>query len=67
MELNFSHKLRQYRRERDMTQEELAQKIGISPQSVSKWERGCCCPDLLILDEVASALGVEVKDLFVFL
>lgn len=40
MELMFAERLRKYRRERDLTQEELAQEIGISPQSVSKWERG---------------------------
>ena len=55
------------RREKGMTQKELADKLNITDKAVSKWERGRCCPDLLILDEVASALGVEVKDLFVFL
>ena len=40
MELMFAERLRKYRRDRDLTQEELAQAIGISPQSISKWERG---------------------------
>lgn len=39
MKLNLGNKLRQLRRERDLTQEEVAADLGISAQSVSKWER----------------------------
>ncbi len=39
MTLNFGEKIRKLRREHDLTQDELAQAIGVSYQSVSKWER----------------------------
>ena len=38
MELNFGEKIKQLRRSRDLTQEALADALGISAQSVSKWE-----------------------------
>lgn len=40
MELYLAERLKKYRKEKDMTQEALAQVIGVSPQSVSKWECG---------------------------
>ena len=40
MELMFAKRLRNYRRGRDLTQEELAGQIGVSAQAVSKWETG---------------------------
>ncbi len=40
MKLNIAQNLKKYRRERDITQEALAKELGISAQSVSKWERG---------------------------
>ena len=40
MELNFSETMKNLRRERGNTQEELAAHLGISVQAVSKWERG---------------------------
>ncbi|MBQ8334321.1 MAG: helix-turn-helix domain-containing protein [Clostridia bacterium] len=63
MELQFACRLRKYRRERDMTQEELAQKIGISPQSVSKWERGDGLPDVTMLPRIAGCFDVTIDAL----
>lgn len=40
MELMIGEKIKKYRREREMTQEALAQALQLSPQSVSKWECG---------------------------
>ena len=48
----------------NLTQNEVSERCFVSAQAVSKWERGLCCPDILILDELAAALGVEIKDLF---
>ncbi len=45
MKLNIGERIRKYRRELDLTQDELAQAIGISNQSISKWERGDGYPD----------------------
>ena len=41
------------RRERDMTQEQLATLIGVSAQTVSKWECGTTMPDILLLPVLA--------------
>lgn len=63
MELKFAERMRKYRRDRDMTQEELAQKIGISPQSVSKWERDEGLPDVTMLPKIAGYFGVTIDAL----
>lgn len=46
-----------------MTQRELADMLGVTAQAVSKWERGSACPDISIIDEVASALGISLFEL----
>ena len=63
MEL-FGRRLAELRHKQQLTQRDIAQHCCVSVQAVSKWERGQSCPDILILDELASVLGVEVKDLF---
>ncbi|MBQ8185791.1 MAG: helix-turn-helix transcriptional regulator, partial [Clostridia bacterium] len=63
MELHFAERLKKYRRECDMTQEELAQKIGISHQSMSKWERGDGLPDVTLLPRIAGCFGVSIDAL----
>ncbi len=64
MKLTFGEIIRKYRRERDLTQEELAQDIGISSQSVSKWERGEGYPDIMLLPVIARNFGVTIDELF---
>ena len=46
-----------------MTQEQLAQKIGVSPQAVSKWEHDQSCPDILVLPDLAELFGLTVDEL----
>jgi len=60
----FGQRLSYLRHRANFTQKEVAKRCFVSIQAVSKWERGVCCPDLLILDNLAEALGVEIKDLF---
>ena len=48
------------RKEKGMTQQELADKLQITDKAVSKWERGLSCPDMSILPQVAEILGVNV-------
>lgn len=48
------------RRRKDLTQEALAEKLGVSPQAVSKWENDLSCPDIQLLPALAQLLGVTV-------
>ena len=55
--------IRRFRREKDITQEMLADRLHISAQAVSKWERGECLPDVTLIVPIASYLGVSADDL----
>ena len=48
------------RKEKNFKQDDLAQKLNVSPQAVSKWENDQTCPDISLLPELASTLGVTV-------
>lgn len=60
----FGLRLSYLRHAAHLKQQDVAEKCFVSVQAVSKWERGQSCPDLLILDNLATALGVEIGDLF---
>lgn len=51
------------RKERGLTQKELAEKLLITDKAVSKWERGLSCPDISLLTSIADILGVTVNEL----
>ena len=51
------------RKEKNLTQAELAQKFGISDRAVSKWENGRCLPDAAIMLGLCEVLGVSVNEL----
>ena len=55
--------LRNLRNEKDLTQEELAEKFGVSSRSVSRWENGNTMPELGILVELADFYGVDIKEI----
>lgn len=48
------------RRQKGLTQNTLAQRMGVTSQAVSKWETGRALPDLSRIDELADVLGVAV-------
>lgn len=56
-------KISELRRERNMTQMELADQMGISFQAVSNWERGNSMPDISKLPELAGLFGVSIDEL----
>ena len=60
----FGRRLASLRRQSGKKQREVADELGVTPQAVSKWERGLSCPDILMLDELASSLGVSIAALF---
>lgn len=51
------------RKEKGMTQKDIASQMNISEQAVSKWERGLGCPDVTLLKEVSDILGVDIDQL----
>lgn len=55
--------LRELRKEKGLTQEQLAEQFNISRRSVSRWETGSNLPDLDILIEMADYYGVELKEI----
>ncbi|MBQ5837739.1 MAG: DUF2807 domain-containing protein, partial [Clostridia bacterium] len=52
------------RKEAGMTQETLASLLQITPQAISKWENGIGFPDLMLVPQIASALGISLSELF---
>lgn len=53
----------QVRREKELTQKDLAERLHVSVQAVSKWERGLSCPDIALLEPLAEALDLTVTEL----
>lgn len=53
----------QKRKEKNMTQEELAEKLSVSNKTVSKWETGKSMPDYGIVEELCKVLGISVGEL----
>ncbi len=51
------------RQKKKITQEELAQKLGVTDKAVSKWENGRCMPDISLLEPLAGELGITINEL----
>ncbi|MBQ8215130.1 MAG: helix-turn-helix transcriptional regulator [Clostridia bacterium] len=66
MENNLGKKIRELRRARDMTQEQLADCLNVSYQSVSKWETGVATPDLSFIIPLARLFGISTDALLGF-
>ena len=60
----FSENMRKFRLAKKYTQEDVAEKLCVTAQSVSRWECGNTLPDVLLLPEIARLYGVMVDDLF---
>ena len=60
MQNRISGNISKLRRETGLTQKELAEQLGVSFQTVSKWERGLCCPDIELLPRLADIFGTSV-------
>ena len=58
MELQIGNRIRELRKARGMTQEQLAELIGISFQAVSKWENNITLPDISLVPTLARIFGV---------
>lgn len=63
MKLTISENIRDHRRKHDLTQEELAERLGVSYQSVSRWENGATYPDIELMPAISKLLGITVDEL----
>ena len=59
----IGRKISALRKEKEMTQKELAEKLHVSDKTVSKWETGMHFPDITIMEDLAMVLGVGVVEL----
>ena len=55
--------LRELRKEKNLTQEQLAEVLGVSGRTVSRWETGSNMPDLAIMIELADYYDIDIKEL----
>lgn len=62
--MNLAANIARLRRERGMTQEALAEVIGVSPQTISKWENSTTWPDVALLPVIADVFGVSIDMLY---
>lgn len=62
--MDIGSKIKQLRQKAGVTQEQLGDKLGISAQSISKWETGVTMPDITLLPLLSSELGVTIDELF---
>lgn len=60
MDFNFAERLAAARQERGLTQRQLADRLGVTAQAVSKWETGGSLPDLELLRMIAQQLECSV-------
>ena len=51
------------RAEKNLTQKELAGRLGVTDKAVSKWENGRCMPDILLLKPLCAELGITINEL----
>ncbi len=63
MELKIGNKIKSLRKKRQVTQEQLAEKIGVSFQAVSKWENNVALPDITLIPVLANYFGVSTDEI----
>ena len=63
MEKTLGTRIAALRKEKGLTQEELAEKLGVSSQAVSKWENDLSCPDIMLLPSLAKIFDTTVDEL----
>ena len=60
---DFSEVFKALRKEKGLTQEQIAEILGVSPQAVSRWENSSTFPDVTLLPQIASYFGTTVDEL----
>lgn len=59
----IGNRIAKYRKEKGLTQEGLAETVGVSAQAVSKWENDASCPDISLLPQLCKELGITTDEL----
>lgn len=62
--MEIGSQIKALRQRRGITQEALAQHLGVTPQAISKWERGVATPDIALLPDLSAYFGVSIDELF---
>lgn len=62
--MEIGNQIKTLRLRRGITQEAMAQHFGVTPQAVSKWERGVATPDIALLPDISAYFGVTIDELF---
>ena len=63
MAVTLGSRIAAQRRKMNLTQDQLAEKMGVSSQAVSKWENDLSCPDISLLPSLADLFGVSIDEL----
>ena len=63
MKKTMGETIAELRKERGMTQKDLAEQMNVTDKAVSKWERDLSCPDIHSIPKLAEVLGVSVEEL----
>lgn len=63
MNETIGNRIAKFRKAKNMTQEDLANLMGVSSQAVSKWENDASCPDISLLPQLCAVLGVTADEL----
>lgn len=63
MNETIGNRIAKFRKAKGLTQEELANHMGVSSQAVSKWENDASCPDISLLPQLSKILGVTTDEL----
>ncbi|MEG2373271.1 MAG: helix-turn-helix transcriptional regulator, partial [Niameybacter sp.] len=66
MNISLGEKIKALRKQKNISQETLANYLGLSFQAVSKWENALAMPDVTLIPAIASFFGVSIDDLFDF-
>lgn len=64
MKLTLGDKIRQLRKRDKRKQDDLAKALGVTSQAVSRWESGCCYPDMELIPSIANYFNISIDELF---
>jgi len=61
---NFGKRIEELRKNKKLTQENLAERLGVTSQAVSKWENGLCYPDIELIPTICAVFEISLDDIF---